>query len=129
MNGKLENNGFFAQIGMKCREDADNFIFETVRPFCEKVTGQKISKHMLEAALRQYLRGNRWIPVTERMPHTEACGYINEKGECVIDVIAIVAPSQSARMVTYDGKDFRYGGEIYDATHWMPKPSPPVGEG
>lgn len=39
---------------IKAYEEMDNFIFETIRPYCEDVAKMKISKKLLERALIEY---------------------------------------------------------------------------
>ncbi|MBR4719759.1 MAG: hypothetical protein IKP31_05900 [Lachnospiraceae bacterium] len=42
------------KISMQVKEDTDNFIFESIRPFCEDIVQTKISKNELVAALILY---------------------------------------------------------------------------
>lgn len=39
------------EIETRVQEDSENFIFETISPFCEQVLQRKISKKELEQAL------------------------------------------------------------------------------
>lgn len=41
-------------ITTKVTEDYDNFVFETIRPFCEEVQQQVIDKKTLSSALINY---------------------------------------------------------------------------
>jgi hypothetical protein len=45
---------FIEKIQTRATEDYDNFIFETIRPYCEDITQQVISKQYLENALLHY---------------------------------------------------------------------------
>ncbi len=52
--GGTELNKFLAEIVCEVTESYDEFIFETVRPFCEKTVKQKITKETLTEALFEY---------------------------------------------------------------------------
>ena len=43
------------KIEMKAREDEENFIFETVGPYCDEVAQRKISKKDLKDAVRFWM--------------------------------------------------------------------------
>ena len=45
-------------IIMQAKEKTDEFIFETVHPYCEQVTQCKISKRILERALIEYFQNH-----------------------------------------------------------------------
>ncbi len=45
---------FTARLMVKAQEEADEFIFQTIRPFCEDATQFFVSKNDLKAALIMY---------------------------------------------------------------------------
>jgi cell shape-determining protein MreC len=45
---------FVEEIQTRAIEDYDKFIFETIKPYCEHITQQTISKEYLENALLHY---------------------------------------------------------------------------
>ena len=54
------------QVVTQVTEDIDNFIFTTIRPWCEEKEQRKISKRDLEQALTQYFgklcpKTKKWI--------------------------------------------------------------------
>ena len=65
------------------------------------------------AALRE---AQRWIPVTERLPDTDACVAVLE-GEARVHEID--------RYKFDGGDDWHFAIPAYPITHWMPLPTPP----
>ena len=86
---ELDITKIVEEITMKAREEGDRFIFETVRPYCEEVMKQEISKHDLEEALLQYFgkkpddvpniteEGKKWC---ENCMHVEVCAWYGYEG-------------------------------------------------
>lgn len=48
---ELDITNIVESITTKVTEDYDNFVFETIRPYCEEVTQQVIDKKTLSQAL------------------------------------------------------------------------------
>ena len=65
--------------------------------------------------------GNKWIPVTERLP---------DKGKVVLALGKRHATSGMFQGTSkYDPKLWHWrGGMLKEVTHWMPLPEPPKGE-
>lgn len=60
----LDGMEFTYELQRRIREDEDNFIFETIEPFCSDIAQQKISKQDLNEAIQL------WIAV-KRVMHKE----------------------------------------------------------
>lgn len=60
----LDGMEFSYELQRRVREDEDNFIFETIEPFCSDIAQQKISKQDLNEAIQL------WIAV-KRVMHKE----------------------------------------------------------
>lgn len=43
---------------VRARETYDDFIFETIEPYCNKVSQRKISKEILKRALTEYFKNH-----------------------------------------------------------------------
>jgi len=57
----LEGIDFTYELERRVREDTDNFIFETIEPFCSHIAQEKISKKDLEAAILLWKAAKRYI--------------------------------------------------------------------
>ena len=53
-------------VSHKATEDFENFIFTTIRPYCEEVAEMKISKELLIRALIEYKENHSGIRKTMR---------------------------------------------------------------
>jgi DNA-binding transcriptional regulator YhcF (GntR family) len=69
-------NTYVTNIAHKVSEDYDDFIFETLSPFCEEVTQQKISKQELKFALLHYKKLEE-----ENKKLIEKCNQLEEKAK------------------------------------------------
>jgi hypothetical protein len=58
---------FVEEISTKFVEDQENFIFETIRPFCEERTQMKISKQELVSALLFWRNKDKMISEIENL--------------------------------------------------------------
>lgn len=56
---------FTYEIQRRVREDADNFIFETIEPYCSNIAQQKISKKDLEEAIQLWMAAKKIMHVEE----------------------------------------------------------------
>ena len=48
----------YETVFLRMREEIDEFIVEAIRPYCEEITRIRISKGLLERALREYLENH-----------------------------------------------------------------------
>ena len=83
-------------VAIKVTEDAEKFVFETIKPYCEEITKREISKKDLERALTQYFSKEReikyWVdhdghvtPIVQpsrkgHWIHREDMDYLDENG-------------------------------------------------
>jgi hypothetical protein len=58
---------FVEEIILKAQETESNFIFQTIRPYCESIITKEISKEELERALLRFYNNNSVIDVKEWM--------------------------------------------------------------
>ncbi len=56
---------FNYEIKRRVREDEDNFIFETIEPYCSNIAQQKISKKDLNEAIQLWMAAKRIMHVEE----------------------------------------------------------------
>ena len=49
----------YETVFVRARETYDDFIFETIEPYCNEVSQQKISKKILEQALTEYFKNHQ----------------------------------------------------------------------
>lgn len=71
--GKEKNmdiNSFIKEIAMRVTENNDNFMFETIRPYCEEVTQRVIDKKTLVRALTKDL--GKTVKHMGRCPNCES---------------------------------------------------------
>jgi hypothetical protein len=98
----------------KVRETEEEFIFQTITPFCCNILLKIISKKELKDTL---LRGQqmKWIPCNERMPKgTVLC--CDDRGNMLVGLLC----KDEAGYMAY-GDD---GQEMYNCVAWMPLPEP-----
>lgn len=117
MNKEIKN----ADIGKitvdyatKVRETEEEFIFQTITPFCCNILLKIISKKELKDTL---LRGEqmKWIPCSERMPKcTVLC--CDDRGNMLVGLLC----KDEAGYMAYDDD----GQEMYNCVAWMPLPEP-----
>ena len=61
----LEGIDFTYEIRRRVREDEENFIFETIEPYCSTVAQQKISKKELDEAIQLWMAAKRIMHVED----------------------------------------------------------------
>lgn len=61
----LESMDLTYKIRRQVREDEDNFIFETIEPYCSNIAQQKISKKDLNEAIQLWMAAKRIMHVEE----------------------------------------------------------------
>lgn len=117
MNKEIKNadiEKITVDYATKVRETEEEFIFQTITPFCFNILLKIISKKELKDTL---LRGQqmKWIPCNERMPKgTVLC--CDDRGEMLVGLLCKV----EAGYVAYDDD----GQEMYNCVAWMPLPEP-----
>lgn len=70
-----------------------------------------------------------WIPVTERVP--ERWAILDPDGDPeLLEFVVMIDGAEIPTVLRFDGSVFfdDRDGQIYDVTHWMPLPAPPVQE-
>lgn len=121
MNKEIKNadiEKITVDYATKVRETEEEFIFQTITPFCCNILLKRISKKELKDTL---LRGEqmKWIPCSERMPKgTVLC--CDDRGNMLVGLLC----KDEAGYMAY-GDD---GQEMYNCVAWMPLPEPYKGE-
>lgn len=117
MNKEIKNadiEKITVDYATKVRETEEEFIFQTITPFCCNILLKIISKKELKDTL---LRGQqmKWIPCNERMPKgTVLC--CDDRGNMLVGLLC----KDEAGYMAY-GDD---GQEMYNCVAWMPLPKP-----
>ena len=60
-----ERMDFTYEIRRQVKEDNENFIFETIEPYCSNIAQQKISKKDLNEAIQLWMAAKRIMHVKE----------------------------------------------------------------
>lgn len=113
MNKEIKNadiEKITVDYATKVRETEEEFIFQTITPFCFNILLKIISKKELKDTL---LRGQqmKWIPCNERMPKgTVLC--CDDRGNMLVGLLC----KDEAGYMAY-GDD---GQEMYNCVAWMP---------
>lgn len=131
MNKEIKNadiEKITVDYATKVRETEEEFIFQTITPFCFNILLKIISKKELKDTL---LRGQRlkWIPCSERLPEepkeNPAFG-----GKCLEAYLVTTKYGSSDQDKVYsfrafwNGINFTDGWRILDVIAWMPLPEP-----
>lgn len=117
MNKEIKNadiEKITVDYATKVRETEEEFIFQTITPFCFNILLKIISKKELKDTL---LRGQqmKWIPCNERMPKgTVLC--CDDRGNMLVGLLC----EDEVGYMAY-GDD---GQEMYNCVAWMPLPEP-----
>ena len=117
MNKEIKNadiEKITVDYATKVRETEEEFIFQTITPFCFNILLKIISKKELKDTL---LRGQqmKWIPCNERMPKgTVLC--CDDRGNMLVGLLR----KDEVGYMAY-GDD---GQEMYNCVAWMPLPEP-----
>lgn len=121
MNKEIKNadiEKITVDYATKVRETEEEFIFQTITPFCCNILLKIISKKELKDTL---LRGQqmKWIPCNERKPKgTVLC--CDDRGNMLVGLLC----EDEVGYMAY-GDD---GQEMYNCVAWMPLPEPYKGE-
>ena len=117
MNKEIKNadiEKITVDYAIKVRETEEEFIFQTITPFCCNILLKIISKKELKDTL---LRGQqmKWIPCNERMPKgTVLC--CDDRGNMLV---GLLCKDEAGYMANGDD-----GQEMYNCVAWMPLPEP-----
>ena len=132
MNKEIKNadiEKITVDYATKVRETEEEFIFQTITPFCFNILLKIISKKELKDTL---LRGQqmKWIPCSERLPEDPVFD-----GKCLEVYLVTTKYGSSDQDKAYpfrafwNGINFTDGWRILDVIAWMPLPEPYKGEG
>lgn len=135
MNKEIKNadiEKITVDYATKVRETEEEFIFQTITPFCCNILLKIISKKELKDTL---LRGEqmKWIPYSERLPEEPKENPAFD-GKCLEVYLVTTKYGSSDQDKVYpfrafwNGINFTDGWRILDAIAWMPLPEPYKGE-
>jgi hypothetical protein len=110
----------------RVRETEEEFIFQTITPFCFNILLKIISKKELKDTL---LRGEqmKWIPCSERLPEEPKENPVFD-GKCLEVYLVTTKCGSSDQDKVYpfrafwNGINFTDGCRILDVIAWMPLP-------
>ena len=129
------------QIRQSVEETEEEFIFSTIKPYCEGIAQRNVSKQELVDALTTY-RKFKWIPVEERLPELKKT-FGEDFEDYVSDYVLVTTSEAEITIARYwkedEGEDgcveYAYGWEDVvngaefehicgDVLAWMPLPKP-----
>ena len=136
MNKEIKNadiEKITVDYATKVRETEEEFIFQTITPFCFNILLKIISKKELKDTL---LRGQqmKWILCSERLPEEPKENPVFD-GKCLEVYLVTTKYGSSDQDKAYpfrafwNGINFTDGCRILDVIAWMPLPEPYKGEG
>ena len=112
---------YLFQVVTKAFETQEEFIFQTIQPFCERQAHMVITKDKLIRALTLLKEQEPvavWVRVQDRLPEEEG-EYIAFDGETVFGAYYEIGTSGPHWTDATEGYcDFK-------VTHWQPMPEPP----
>ena len=77
------------KIAMQAKENQEEFIFQTIQPYCENIIEQRISKKELELALLQYFNKPKlikeWLSTFNTESATECFTAVQQLKEIIND--------------------------------------------
>lgn len=77
------------EIAMQAKENQEEFIFQTIQPYCENIIEQRISKKELELALLQYFNKPKlikeWLSTFNTESATECFTAVQQLKEKIYD--------------------------------------------
>lgn len=125
MNKEIKNadiEKITVDYATKVRETEEEFIFQTITPFCFNILLKIISKKELKDTL---LRGQqmKWIPCSERLPEEPKENPVFD-GKCLEVYLVTTKYGSYPFRAFWDGINFTDGWQILDAIAWMTLPEP-----
>lgn len=125
MNKEIKNadiEKITVDYATKVRETEEEFIFQTITPFCCNILLKTISKKELKDTL---LRGQqmKWIPCSERLPEEPKENPAFD-GKCLEVCLVTTKYGSYPFRAFWDGINFTDGWQILDAIAWMTLPEP-----
>lgn len=125
MNKEIKNadiEKITVDYATKVRETEEEFIFQTITPFCCNILLKIISKKELKDTL---LRGQqmKWIPCSERLPEEPKENPVFD-GKCLEVYLVTTKYGSYPFRAFWDGINFTDGWQILDAIAWMTLPEP-----
>lgn len=125
MNKEIKNadiEKITVDYATKVRETEEEFIFQTITPFCFNILQKIISKKELKDTL---LRGQqmKWIPCSERLPEEPKENPVFD-GKCLEVYLVTTKYGSYPFRAFWDGINFTDGWQILDAIAWMTLPEP-----
>lgn len=123
-NADIEKNT--VDYATKVRETEEEFIFQTITPFCCNILLKIISKKELKDTL---LRGEqmKWIPCNERVPEDESYILVSFENSTMPDIARYEENDEDGTFYPGDNeKSYSSYGLFVNA--WMPLPEPYKGE-
>ena len=129
MNKEIKNadiEKITVDYATRVRETEEEFIFQTITPFCFNILLKIISKKELKDTL---LRGEqmKWIPCSERLPEEPKENPVFD-GKCLEVYLVTTKYGSSDQDKVYpfrafwNGINFTDGCRILDVIAWMPLP-------
>lgn len=129
MNKEIKNadiEKITVDYATRVRETEEEFIFQTITPFCFNILLKIISKKELKDTL---LRGEqmKWIPCSERLPEEPKENPVFD-GKCLEVYLVTTKCGSSDQDKVYpfrafwNGINFTDGCRILDVIAWMPLP-------
>ena len=80
---------YVGEIKMKAMENQEEFIFQTIQPYCENIIEQRISKKELNLALLQYFNKPKlikdWLSTFNTESATECFTAVQQLKETIND--------------------------------------------
>lgn len=129
MNKEIKNadiEKITVDYATKVRETEEEFIFQTIAPFCCSVLQRKISKKELKEKLVRAER-MKWIPCNERLPEDESYILVSFENSTMPDIARYEENDEGGTF--YPGDDEKsYSSYGFFVNAWMPLPEPYKGE-
>lgn len=125
MNKEIKNadiEKITVDYATKVRETEEEFIFQTIAPFCCGVLQRKISKKELKEKLVRAER-MKWIPCNERLPEDESYILVSFENSTMPDIARYEENDEGGTF--YPGDDEKsYSSYGLFVNAWMSLPEP-----
>ena len=112
---------------MRAQENKEEFIIETIYPYCENVLQMHIEKEKLKQILLNGIQKREWIPVSEKLPEPFTEVLVNITYDCKFEYVYIALYCPDIGLID---KDWDISIKLerpldwYHVTAWMPMPKP-----